>query len=308
VSDINWNAIYGFWLVSETHSFAAASRSLPRGSVQALHKRVRTLEDTLKLRLLRSRGTKGVELTEAGRRIFKLIDPMFRQFDRLTDELRAEDSGPLHVAATGFCCHNFLPDVLSAFCPQVPNVSVHVHMREASEVVALVQSGRVDFGVCSPPANLGKCEIRVEVPLPSAILVPKKHELARGVRSWKDVVRHPLILPERESLLRTHFDDLMVEENLFSFIHVKAEFTAPGLSLQAVRDGLGVALVDLGPRLLANLEGVLPLAPPPGLPRMRLAVLCQRNRYLPRYMRSFLETVSRVMRSLPKGLARSGKD
>jgi DNA-binding transcriptional LysR family regulator len=98
--DINWNAVYGFWLVAEHGSFAAAARSLPRGSVQALQKRVRGLEKkhNLNLRLLRSRGAKGVELTEAGRRLYELLNPVFESFDALAGELRDEASGPLTVA------------------------------------------------------------------------------------------------------------------------------------------------------------------------------------------------------------------
>ena len=56
--------MYGFWLVAEHHSFAHAARALPFGSTQALHKRVRTLEnrENLNMRLLRSRGVKGVSI------------------------------------------------------------------------------------------------------------------------------------------------------------------------------------------------------------------------------------------------------
>src|SRR5579872_5078812 len=102
--NINWNAVYGFCLVSEHHSFAHAARALPFGSIQALHKRVRTLEskENLNLKLLRSRGVKGIELTEAGQRVFQLVAPVFRDFERLTAELRGEDSGSLHIAATAF--------------------------------------------------------------------------------------------------------------------------------------------------------------------------------------------------------------
>jgi DNA-binding transcriptional LysR family regulator len=308
VSDINWNAVYGFWLVAEHHSFAAAARDLPRGSVQALHKRVRTLEEQLSFRLLRSRGTKGVELTEAGRRVFELISPVFRDFDRLTAELRGEDSGPLHVAATEFASHNFLPEMLSEFSPLFPNVSIHVHMRVTAEVIALVESGHADFGICSPPAGLTNCVVKVEAPLPSAILVPKRHRFRAGIRSWKDLLEEPLILPERDSLLRTAFDQLMEREKLAGSLRVKAELTAPGLAAQAVRAGLGVALVNVGPRLLGNLQGVFPVDPPPGLPRMRLAVVCQHGRHLPRYMQYFLDTAAHIMNQTPVPSVRLKKE
>jgi DNA-binding transcriptional LysR family regulator len=78
--DINWNAVYGFWLVSKYGSFAEAARALPRGTVQGLNKRVRQLESeqNLNLKPFRSRGIKGVELTESGRRLVALVDPVYR--------------------------------------------------------------------------------------------------------------------------------------------------------------------------------------------------------------------------------------
>ena len=301
MNDINWNAIFGFWLVADSRSFAAAARALPRGSVQALHKRVRTLEAELQLRLLRSRGTKGVELTEAGRRVFEVVAPIFRDFDRLIAELRGENSGPLHIAATGFACHNFLPDIFSVFGPRFPNVSVHVHMRETAEVLSMVEALHVDFGLCVPPAELGKCEIRVKVPLPAAILVSQNHRFRRGVRSWKEVVEEPLILPERESLLRIHFDQLMDREQLSGCVHVKGELTAPGLCVEAVRSGLGVGLVEVGPRLLAGLERVVALEPPPGLPEMNLAIICHKGRYFTKYMQSFLDVSKGALQRRRRG-------
>ena len=304
MTDINWNALYGFWLVAESHSFAAASRVLRHDSSQALHKRVRKLEEDLKLRLLRSRGTKGVELTEGGRRIFELVSPIFRDIDRLATELRGEDSGPLYVAASNFSAHDFVPDILSVYCPMFPNVSVHLHMTEPQEVVALAESGRVDFGICAFLPRLEKCEVKVETPLPLAILLPKGHRFRNGIPSWKELLQEPLILPEPGTLIRSNFDELVNHEKLAGSLRVNAEFSStPDISAGAVRAGLGVALVAVGPYTKMNGRGVLQVDPPPGLRPVRLSVICRRNRYLPRYMHSFLAAAAKVMRQYRKTCA-----
>jgi DNA-binding transcriptional LysR family regulator len=309
MTDINWNALYAFWLVAENHSFAAASRVLQHGSPQALHKRVRTLEDDLKLRLLRSRGTKGLELTEGGRRVYELVSPIFRDIDRLTTELRGEDSGPLHVAASNFSAHDFVPDILSVFCPKFPNVSVHLHMREPQDVVALAESGRVDFGICAFLTRLEKCEVKAETPLPLAILVPKGHRFRNGIPSWKELLREPLILPEPGTLIRSIFDELVNRQKLSGRLHVNAELSStPDISAGAVRAGLGVALVARGRYTGMNCRGVLQVDPPPGLRQVRLSVICQKGRYLPKYMHSFLEAAAGVMRQDPRTSDSSGKE
>ena len=108
--DVNWNAVYSFWLVAQCGSFAEASRRLPSGTIQGLHKRVRQLEGEsgLRLRLLKSRGVKGVELTEAGRQLQQLVNPVFCSFDQLTAELRGELTGTLRVATTALGAFNYI--------------------------------------------------------------------------------------------------------------------------------------------------------------------------------------------------------
>lgn len=296
MKDINWNAAYGFWLVAECGSFADAARVLPRGSVQALHKRVRTLESEghLNLSLLQSRATKGVELTEAGRRLFDLTSPVFRAFEGLSSELRCEDTGPLRLATTVFGSNSYVADIVSQFSPRFPRVSLHLSLREPLDVIDLVESGEVDFGICSPTSALVDCEAKVSIPLRSAVVLPRGHQLSKGIPSWRDLVKEPLILPERGSMLRKIFDDLMERENLSSLVRLKAEMTTPELSVEAVRAGLGVALVAMGPGVLPKLRGMLRMNLPPGLPNMSLSVLCRKKRFLPKYMRHFLAVASGV--------------
>ena len=302
MKQINWNALYSFWLVAQHRSFTDAARTLPFGSVQALQKRVRTLEnpENLNLRLLRSRGTRGVELTESGRRILSLIAPVFSDFHRLADELRGEDSGPLHICSTVFSSMHYLPDLVSAFSPKFPNVSVHVSLGEEAYVIGMLESSQADFGICSPFALPGNCEVKASIPMQVEIVVPSGHRLSRGVASWTDLLLEPLVLPERSSVVRRAFEVLMREKNLSGKIRINAELTTPELSLEAVRAGLGVALLVVGPRL--NFRDVARAVPPPGLPALRLCLLCRRDRYLSNYMRCFAEVAVSVFQMAPQSL------
>lgn len=302
MKQINWNSLYGFWLVARHHSFTDAARTLPFGSVQALQKRVRTLENSenLNLRLLRSRGAKGVELTETGRRILALVAPVFSDFHRLADELRGEDSGPLHICSTVFSSLHYLPDLISAFSPKFPNVSIHVSLGEEAYVIGMLESGESDFGICSPFALPSNCEVKASIPMHVEIVVPSGHRFSRGVASWGDLLLEPLVLPERSSVVRRAFEVLMREKNLSDKIRIKAELTTPELSLEAVRAGLGVALLVVGPGL--NFRGVARVVPPPGLPTLRLCLLCRRARYLSKYMRCFVEVAVNAFQRAPQSL------
>ena len=296
--DINWNALYGFWLVAECGSFSEAARASPRGSAQALHKRIRRLEssENLRLCLLRSRGVKGVDLTPAGRALFQIVDPLFRDFDRIAAELREENEGPLTIAASEYCCHNYIADIMARYCGEFPKVSLLVHMADPADVLALLESGRYDFGICSPLAKPASVEVKAGAPLLPRIIAPRRHNFGAGPLKWEDVLREPLILPERTATLRRAFDELMERLRLSDRVRVKAEFTTPELCVEAVRSGLGVALTNIASRFGRTLRDVAKICPPPGLPKLEVAVLCRGDRYLPRYMRAFVEVAGAVLK------------
>ncbi|MFB3924260.1 MAG: LysR family transcriptional regulator [Terriglobia bacterium] len=302
MKQINWNSLYGFWLVAKHHSFTEAARALPFGSAQALQKRVRTLENSenLDLQLLRSRGAKGVELTESGRRILALVSPVFNDLHRLADELRGEDSGPLHISSTVFSSLHYLPDLISAFSPKFPDVSIHVSLGEEPYVIGMLESAQADFGICSPFILPSNCEVKACIPMRVEIVVPRGHHFSRGVAAWKDLLLEPLVLPERSSVVRRAFDVLMHEKNLSSRIRIQAEVTTPELSVEAVRAGLGVALLVAGPRL--NYRGLSRTVPPPGLPALNLCLLCRRDRYLSKYMRGFAEVAANLFAAASQSL------
>ena len=294
--DINWNAAYGFWLVAKHGSFAEAARALPRGSIQALHKRVRGLEtkNNLDLHLLKSRGVKGVQLTEAGQRLYECLNQVFRDFDNLASDLRAEASGTLHVAATAFVAENYVSGIIAAFSPRFPDVSIHLRVCAPPEVMFQVENGRADIGICAPFGPLPAVTAARACPMRLELLVPSGSSKA-PFASWEQIVKFPLILPEKTSVVRQAFDELMRKRGLESRVRVKAELTTPDLSLEAVRAGLGVAVVAAGPRFPAHPAGILRLNLPPGLPRLHLSVVTGKNHYTPSYMAAFLTAAVSTM-------------
>jgi DNA-binding transcriptional LysR family regulator len=295
--DINWNAVYGFWLVAEHGSFAAAARSLPRGSVQALQKRVRGLEKkhNLNLRLLRSRGAKGVELTEAGRRLYELLNPVFESFDALAGELRDEASGPLTVAMSTYASANYRAELLERFHGQYPAVTVKVLERPLVEVVALVEAGQADLGICSPPLGPSTLRISGRVPIRFEILAPLHYPTERSRISWKELVREPLVVPERGSVMRQAFEELLARLQLDSELRVACEVSTAEAAVEAVHAGYGLALTPVGPRLAQHLTGLRRLRPPAGLPRIDVAILRRRDRYMPCYMQALFEAAIQIL-------------
>jgi DNA-binding transcriptional LysR family regulator len=306
--DVNWNAIYGFWMVAKYGSFAEAARALPRGTVQALNKRVRQLEtaQNLDLRLFRSRGVKGVELTEAGRRLHALFDPVFGSFDVIAAELRGEDSGPLALAATSYAAYNYVPEILTNFHKAFPMILTTLRVRNSTEVLSLVNKGLVDFGICAMPIGPTSLAAAARTPSRIGLVAPRNHRLVHGSITWAEVVRERLVLHERTSMLRQAFEDLMQRKNLTSKLQIAAEVDSSELAFEMVRAGFGVALVPIGHRDRARLKGLATIRPPQGLPNLDGAIFYRPDRYLPKYMAWFLETATNVIQNSARGSYPSG--
>ncbi|MEX2264338.1 MAG: LysR family transcriptional regulator [Bryobacteraceae bacterium] len=295
--DVNWNAVYGFWLVAEHGSFAAAARALPRGSVQALHRRIQKLEsnESLDIKVFRSLGSKGVELTEAGRRLYELVDPVFRFFDPLSAELRKDDSGTVSIAMSDFASYNYADQLLKCFKGAFPKVSIRAQERNRAEVLDLVEHGHVDFGLCSPTRGRSFLRTAGNVAVRYELLAPRHHPLSRGIITWKDVLKEPLILIERNSFLRQAFEQLLRRRHLLPKLKIAAEVTTSPLAVKALEAGLGVALVPVGPRLAREIEGISRIEPPPGLPKVSLSVLYRGDRYMPKYVKACMGIATKVI-------------
>jgi DNA-binding transcriptional LysR family regulator len=294
---MNWNALYGFWLVAEHGSFARAARSLPNGSIQALHRRVRNLEDgKLDLKLLKSRGVKGIQLTEAGQRLHDLVDPVFRSLDVLVAELRGEDRGSLDVAMSHYAIANHAGKILESFRRAFPRVSMRLHSCQPADAISLLEAGRVDVAISSPWMGAQRVDVRAAAPIPFELVFANHYRLGRRL-TWPEVLRHPLVLTDRNSVIRQAFEELLRRENLLSQLKIATEASSPDLAIEAVRAGFGIGICPVGPAAYGSLQGLRRRLPPTGLPRIEICVLCRSDVYLPRYIEAFMEIAASRIRA-----------
>jgi len=83
MSALNYKHLRYFWMVAKSGSIARACEQLHL-TPQAVSGQLRELEEALGVELLRRAG-RGLELTEAGRRILSYADEIFSLGDELLD-------------------------------------------------------------------------------------------------------------------------------------------------------------------------------------------------------------------------------
>lgn len=256
---MEWQQLVGFYQVAKLGSFTKAAEATFR-TQSALTQQVKALEDELQCRLFERLGRRRVRLTLAGERLLQFAEETFARYEHLKDdlhELLGRPRGRLKLAAPFTTLYHLLPATVQDYARRFPYVELTILDRPQRQVIALVQSGDVDFGLALEslsPKNLSAWRWRR---VHTALMVPEGHPLASARRvSLQAVAAYPLILPphSQEYSGRERLEDLFRREGLE--YQVIMESANVELSALYVEKGLGIAFATISrdyPPTLRNL-------------------------------------------------------
>ena len=178
------NALADFNLVATHGGFGRAARA-SRRSKATLSRRVADLEEQLGVRLI-ERGTKGLELTEAGQQLLSRTEgPMHEVADAFASarEGTAKVSGQLRVAAPLLFAQLAMGRLCAEFRARYPDVTVEVVGED--RVVNLVEE-RFDVAIRPNPrpdtALVGRCFARDRLVVVAAPAIAMPGASAQPVR------------------------------------------------------------------------------------------------------------------------------
>ena len=262
---MEWQQLLGFYQVAKLGSFTKAAEATFR-TQSALTQQVKALEEELQCLLFERLGRRQVRLTLAGERLWRFAEETFTRYEHLKEDLHdllGRPRGRLRLAAPFTTLYHLLPDIVKEYVEQHPHIEVAILDRPQREVIALVASGDVDFGLVlesMAPRNLTKVRWRR---VHTALMVPQGHPLSQMRKvSLKAIASHPLILPPQslEYSGRERLEELFRREGLnFQVIMESANVE---LSALYVEMGLGIAFATISggfvPLKLRNLA-FLPL-------------------------------------------------
>lgn len=222
-------------------SEAAVQLNVSQSAVTAA---IKELEDMLGLQLF-ERQSRGVELTEAGRRFLSHSYSVLSAADEAMRMPReaATVSGLLSIAATYTVLGYFLPHHLERFTQRYPNVDVKVHELQREAIEEGLITNRYDLGMLLT-GNVVNSDISTETFFGSQrrLWLPAKHRLLeRDEVSLGDVAEEPYIM-------------LTVDEASYSALRYwsrtphQPKIKLRSSSVEAVRsmvaNGLGVAILS----------------------------------------------------------------
>ena len=255
--NVTLRQLRAFVEVAEAKHFtrAADKLDLSQSTVSTL---VRELETHLDLRLF-DRHTRMLSLTAAGAEILPLARKALADLDSVlgsSSELKTLGRGRVSIAASSLQAALMLPRVIKEFGVLYPGVTVDIHDVPQPDVLEMVRSGAVDFGIGTDSGMRHDLGARVLMTDTFVVMMPAGHALSRKRElHWRDLEGYPLIGSPPGNPLREQVDAALAPQGI-SLVR-RYEISLPLTIIGMVEGGLGIAVLTTTASRLALSLGLV---------------------------------------------------
>jgi DNA-binding transcriptional LysR family regulator len=219
-----------------------------------LSQQIKALETELGMPLFR-RHPKGVELTDAGRRLQDEAGRLLADFEAMRARMLSLSDGrhgPLSVGFTSSAAaHAFTPETLRACRSRYPGIELTVRENNAAEITEAVATARLHCGflrvpVSTPPGVV----LQTLLHEPAVLALPRGHALARetGCAPLRDLQDQPLVLVRRPGAPGLYANLLALCAQQGVRVRVAAEVDRMMTNLNLVAAGAGLSVVPASMR------------------------------------------------------------
>ena len=246
--DISLDEYRTFLAVAKAGGFAKADADL--GLSQAtISKRIISLEAALGVPLFERRGARPIILTEAGRQLRKLLEPLIAAALELPvrlGQLLTGRTSNLRIVTGQTDAVSHMPLVISTFSKRYPTVHLQVRVARSAEILDLVDRAEVNLGLTTRPlrhaAGLVLLPIRSQSLV--AVMAPGHPLDERRRLKLADLSGVGLIVPDGASYVRSTIDAAFLREKLLPTVAIEAGGWEAIKAYAAL--GCGVGLVASG--------------------------------------------------------------
>lgn len=234
------------WEVAHHDLNVSATAQSLYTSQPGISKQIRLLEDELGVEVFSRSGKHLTRITPAGEAILRTAGEILRKVEsikQVAQEFSDERKGNLSIATTHTQARYVLPNIISKFIDEYPDVSLQLNQGTPMQISEMAADGSVDFAIATEAMDLFSDLIM----LPCynwnrCVLVPKNHPLCQlSELTIQDVAKHPLVTYVFGFTGRSKLDEAFMEHGLAP----KVVFTAADADVikTYVRLGLGVGIV-----------------------------------------------------------------
>ncbi len=262
-------------------------------SQPGVSKQIRLLEEELGVEIFERSGKHFTQLTPAGKEIMAVAERILgetRTISGIAAEYGNDQAGSLDIATTHTQARHALPEAVSRFRRDFPQVSLHFHQGTPMQIAEMATSGDVDFAIATEALELYD-ELAI---LPCyrwnrSIIVPDGHPLCNQTPvTLEAIAAHPLVTYVFGFTGRSRLDEAFAKRGL----NPDVVFTATDSEVikTYVQLGLGVGIMASMAFDPARDQGLVALDASHLFEPSITSIAFRRGAYLRGYMLAFIET------------------
>lgn len=215
----------------------------------AISQQIQALENELGVKLL-ERNRRRVALTSAGTLFLESARQLLKRAETaIYDVRRAAEGhiGRLRIGHTDEHLFGFVPNVISAFQTERPNVVVELLLGETPDLVDAMTREEIDVAFVYPPlpsrgASLASLTIARERPI---VVLPENHALAKRRRIYaRDLARERFVLPPAMPVTGYNLKLIQIFEEAGFTPTVISEAYQVEMIVSLVASGRGVSILS----------------------------------------------------------------
>ena len=234
------------WEVARHDLNVSATAQSLYTSQPGVSKQIRLLEDELGVEVFARSGKHLTRITPAGEAILQIAGEVLQSVDaikQVAQEFSDERKGSLSIATTHTQARYALPETITGFMRQYPDVSLHMQQGTPTQIAEMAADGTVDFAIATEAlSNFSDLVMMPCYRWNRSVVVPKDHPLASVQKlTLETLSMYPIVTYVFGFTGRSKLDDAFTNKGLTP----KVVFTAVDSDVikSYVRLGLGVGIV-----------------------------------------------------------------
>lgn len=142
---MEFRQLESFCAVVRYQSFTKAAEKLYI-SQPTISTHIRMLEQEFNSRLI-IRTTKNIEITPHGKELFACAQKIFTLKNDLIQKWSEENKKIIRIGASTIPADYILPEVLPLFCQKYPDIQLHIHQNDSSNILQSILNGKFTIGM-----------------------------------------------------------------------------------------------------------------------------------------------------------------
>ena len=280
----------------KTKSFSEAAKRLYL-SQPTISAHIHALEQELQTQLIR-RTTKTLSVTPAGMRLYDYATSILTLQQKAVAELSDHNKSGLHIGASSVPSLYSLPELLSAYHKETPDIHFHTYCSDSLDVIRKVNDNTFDIGFVGTTCDDTSCkflpyasdELVIATPATPHFKAYKEHP-----DTLKQLLCEPFLIREDNSGTRQETLNFLKSMGIsMDDLHIIAIMNDPDALKQCIFLGLGISILS---RAAVEADAaqekllVFPLGDSAFL--RRLYVVYSPDRYMPEKTRNLLHFIKK---------------